>query len=154
MTPGAEVFVVRRGHIIHVVKMHYIFYPINIQHFDCYCIKGLWYCFPIPLLNLIYTMMGQLICIYEPSDKKSTWSLWYTGDRSFLWASCSIRHMNFNFLGKKITIRSSNIFIHTYHNSFAGPLFSIWITGVHVFKILYLKKERVTFFFLPYSQMN
>ena len=40
-----------------------IFYSINIQHIDCYCIKKLWCCFPMP--SFIYFMMGLFICKYE-----------------------------------------------------------------------------------------
>ena len=40
MTPEAGVLVLRHGHISHLGKMLYL-YSINIQHIDCYCIKGL-----------------------------------------------------------------------------------------------------------------
>ena len=43
-----------------------IFYSINIQHIDCYCVKGLWCCFPLPSFIFIYFMMGLLIYKYEP----------------------------------------------------------------------------------------
>ena len=52
--------------LCHVVEMHYLLHYLNKQHIDCYCIKGLWCCFPVPLLNFIYPMMGLLICKYEP----------------------------------------------------------------------------------------
>ena len=35
MTPGAGVLMFGCGHIISI-----IFYSINIQHIDCYCVKG------------------------------------------------------------------------------------------------------------------
>ena len=35
-TPMAEVLMLGRGHRICI-----IFYSINIQHIDCYCVKGL-----------------------------------------------------------------------------------------------------------------
>ena len=65
MTLGAGVHVLGHGNISHIVKMHY-FYSINIQHIDCYCIKGLKCCFPMPLLIFIFSMMWLLICKYEP----------------------------------------------------------------------------------------
>ena len=40
---------------------NYILYILRI---DCYCVKGLWCCFPIPLLIFIYFMMGLLIYKY------------------------------------------------------------------------------------------
>ena len=33
---------------------------------DCYCVKGLWCCFPKPSLIFIYSLMGLLIYKYEP----------------------------------------------------------------------------------------
>ena len=45
MTPGARVLMLGCGHISHIVN---IFHSFNIQHIDCYCVKGLWCCFPIP----------------------------------------------------------------------------------------------------------
>ena len=42
MTIGAGVLMLARGHISHIVNYLYIiFYSINIQHIDCYCVKGL-----------------------------------------------------------------------------------------------------------------
>ena len=43
-----------------------IFCSINIQHIACYCIKGLYCCFPMPFLIFIYAMTGLLLCKYEP----------------------------------------------------------------------------------------
>ena len=60
-TPMAEVLMLGRGHRICI-----IFYSINILHIDRYCVKGLWCRFPIPLLIFIYSMIGLLICKYEP----------------------------------------------------------------------------------------
>ena len=37
--------------------IHISFDIINIQHIDCYCVKGLWCCFPIPWWIFI-SMMG------------------------------------------------------------------------------------------------
>ena len=52
-------------HLSHYSK--YVFFlSINILHIDCYCVKGLWCCFPIPSLIFIYSMMGLLIYKYEP----------------------------------------------------------------------------------------
>ena len=36
-----------------IVNMHF-FFSINILHIDCYCVKGLWCCFPIQSLIFIY----------------------------------------------------------------------------------------------------
>ena len=38
MTPGARVLMLGCGHISHIVN---IFHSFNIQHIDCYCVKGL-----------------------------------------------------------------------------------------------------------------
>ena len=50
-------------------RMSCICYSINIQHIDCYCIKGLWCCYAIVDL-LIYFMMGLLMCRYGPFWQK------------------------------------------------------------------------------------
>ena len=41
MNPGAGSLLLGRGHISHIVKKCTIFYLNNIQHIDCYCLKGL-----------------------------------------------------------------------------------------------------------------
>ena len=44
-----------------------IFFSINILHIDCYCVKGLWCCFPIELFFYIYYYIDAvLICKYAP----------------------------------------------------------------------------------------
>ena len=47
---------------------------INVQNFDCFCIKRIRKQLFLLLLVFIYSMMDRLICKYErfnPSDKKS-----------------------------------------------------------------------------------
>ena len=39
-----------------------IFYSINIEHIDCYCVKGLWCCLPIQLL-IFYSLYDGAIDI-------------------------------------------------------------------------------------------
>ena len=61
---------------------------INIQHIDCYFIKGIQSSFPLPLLVFIFPMMRMLLCADNShSDLKSMYSLWYLGDRLFPWVS-------------------------------------------------------------------
>ena len=60
-TPMADVLMLGRDH-----RICNIFYSINIQHIDCYCVQGLWCCIPIPWLIFIYSMMRLLIYKYEP----------------------------------------------------------------------------------------
>ena len=43
-----------------------ILHSINRHHIDCYCIRRILCCFPIPLFVFIYSRMCQLICKYEP----------------------------------------------------------------------------------------
>ena len=67
---------VRRGHICHYSLSPCIDYSmpgdtqsicsINMKHIDCYCVKGLWCCLPIPSLIFIYSMMRLFIYKYEP----------------------------------------------------------------------------------------
>ena len=55
----------RISFLLYKVNIYYL-YSINIQHIDCYCVKGLWCCFPLQWLIFIYSMMGLLIYKYEP----------------------------------------------------------------------------------------
>ena len=56
----------KEGSYKSIYWMWSIFYSINIKHIDCYCVKGLSWCFAIPSLIFIYSMMGLLIYKYEP----------------------------------------------------------------------------------------
>ena len=62
INPGAGVLVLGRDHISYIVKI--IFYSINIQNIDCYCIKGLWRAFLCYFFLFYYDVL--LICKYEP----------------------------------------------------------------------------------------
>ena len=66
-----------------------IFFSINILHFDCYCAKGLWCCFPLPLLILIYSMIGLLICKYAEGSSELFWSTFVRCPSSLLSSSSS-----------------------------------------------------------------
>ena len=68
MTPLAGVLMLGRGHICHYSE-HVI---INTQQIYFYCVKGLLYCFSIPLLFFIYSIMGLLICKYGPFSEVLT----------------------------------------------------------------------------------
>ena len=53
------------GHMNHIlVNMHYLLLFRYTVHW-CFCIKGFLFCFPLPLLIFIYSMMRMLICKYE-----------------------------------------------------------------------------------------
>ena len=43
---------------------------INKFHIDCYCVKGLWCCFPIPLLIFIYSVNMQIWAFLTRSQCK------------------------------------------------------------------------------------
>ena len=45
-------------------------FSINRLNIDCYWVKRLWCCFPIPLLICNYSIMGLLMCKYVPFWQK------------------------------------------------------------------------------------
>ena len=86
MTSGAYVLVLWFSHISHTVKMHYLLL-YHIHHIDSVVLRG---CFPMPLLNFIYSMIGLLICKYEP--------FWHEVSVEFLIFRWPLRHGRLLFL--------------------------------------------------------